>query len=547
MSREISSKSLNLLVVCLINQTFQKMDKTYFFHLFLLAILIVLSLSTENPPKLKLKHSNIKIDSQASDAFLFKNIHQTPSNELSSSYFSVDVSFTPNDQDSTFPMAIALYSSNTVLIAPKGECQHFVPFDCQSFDCLEYQSNKTSTSYPYFNAYGYFGKTYLYLDFANWNLETKTIMATSCIDSKWSSYCGGAYGMLGMGVAVSSWANFRGLQPIFSISIDLDQQDGEVLFSIDSTKFKEEIPPVTLSADNNWRIGNIQSIQIGETQIPTSNFSLLIDINIDAIGFPLSIYDSLLKSFTGPDQKPLECNSSYYKPTCSYSGNITNLPIIYIHIGNQQLIQIPPEIYVKGQSVDGSIVLNIKAVDPSLSDPFNYARKDFANFIFLDSNFFHHYYVVFNGSNYTQNNNTILLYQALHPKKQLDDQDHLIEIIICGIIVGFFLSLLIISCVVRKARGNRNQRIEIHNQNDAVAEQNHSNYEKFPAVVIPRKRKIDPEESELFIKKTKSETNSRPRIVWDRYYFNKSGSDTKIIGDSSHPYYNFDEMFDEEN
>jgi len=510
------------------------MDKIYFLYFFILAGLVVTSLSTEKPPKLKLKRSNIETGRQTS-AFLFKNTNQAPSKELSSD-FSVDVYLSPNDEDSTVPMAIALYSSNTVLIAPTGECQDFVPFDCQTFDCLEYKNNKTSTSYPYFDAYGYFAKTYLYLDFANWNLETKTIMATSCVDSKWPSYCGGTYGMLGMGVAVSSWANFRGLQPLFSISIDLDQQDGEISFSLDSTKFKEDIPPVTLFTDDNWHISNIQSIQIGEAQIPTSNFSLLFDINIDAIGFPLSIYETLLKSFTGPDQKPLECNQTYYKPACSYSGNITDLPTIYIHIGNQEIIQIPPEIYVKEgfrntQSADGSIVLNIKAVDPSLSDPFNYVRKDFADYIFLDVNFFHHYYVIFNGSNYTQNNNTILLYQASHPKKQADDQGHLMEIIIFVSAISGFLLVIIISCWVGKCR-KRNKRLEA--PVEIVAEQSHSNYENVPetilksALVIPRKKKSKSRENESFIKKNKSDKNSRQGVFsGERNYYNNQGDDNQ--------------------
>jgi len=485
------------------------MDRFIFFCLFIFVILIKASLSTKLSQTLVLRRSTLKVTPESS--FLFSN---TTSRDLSS-HFYVDVYMTTDYQDednsqNTRPMAIALYSSTTVLIAPKGICQHFLPYNCESFGCLEYPNNKTSASYPYFKADGYFGKAHVYLDFANWNLETKTILTTSCLDCKWTSYGEGTYGILGMGVAGSSWANFRSLESIFSVYLNPEDQTGEIAFYDDSTKAKD-IPPVTLFADNHWHVLNIHSVQVGRSQIPTpQNLSLLFDINIDAIGFPLNIYKNLLKALN-TEQEHIKCPSVteiLYKPTCDYSGNIMDLPIIYIHAGaGRQQIPIPPEIYIQGgfnnTQSQGSVVLNIKAVDSSLTDPRNYVRKDFANSIYLDSNFFGYYYAVFNGSSYTLNKNIILLYQAKHMKKEISNQWP-IEKVIIGISISAILLIGILTVIIRK----RNHKKRSNPPRVAEEQISSSNYQNIPerrdivsSTLTPIENEDDLQESQPLIAK----------------------------------------------
>jgi len=499
------------------------MDRLIFFHFLIFVILFQASTPTKLPHKLVLKRPPLEANHKSSLFIPTETIPKDSSPHFYANvYMTADYPDAANSQN-TYPMAIALYSSTTVLIAPTGGCQHFVPYDCKHFGCLEYSNNKTSASYPYFNAYGYFGKAHVYLDFANWNLETKTIFATSCVDSKWESYGAGTYGMLGMGVAVSSWANFRDLELTFSIHLNPEDQTGEISFSLDSSKVKE-ISPVTLFADNNWHVLNIQSVQVGGAQVPApDNLSLLFDINIDAIGFPLEIYKNLLATLS-TEQELIKCPSGidvFYKPTCEYSGNITNLPIIYIHASNQQIITIPPEIYIQGgfnnTQIQGSVVLNIKAIDPSLTDPVNYVRKDFANYIYLDSNFFGYYYAVFNGSSYTLNNNTILLYQALHPKKDLDSQREIL------IYVGIFTLIallfgIIIALIVQKAK----RRNQVSNTRPISISEEHvpstSNYQNFSESKdpLPIQNENDIRESQLLLPKPKNLATCHPRILREK-------------------------------
>jgi len=211
---------------------------------------------------------------------------------------------------------------------------------------------------------------------------------------------------------------------LFSIYLEADSSEGELLFGFDSSKAQKTAPNVTLSANNNWFISGVNQLGIGSAKINiTAN--LLFDVNSEAIGLPLAIFTLLINSINENQLMACETDKTFL-PTCQYSGEIQDIPNFIIVIGNQSL-SIPAQYFAKSNEGGSSITLYFKAIASNLTDE-SFVTADFENYIIVDRHIMTYFYTLFDAT--SASGNVINLFIA-------DHQDHTLLYIILGSSVIF--------------------------------------------------------------------------------------------------------------
>lgn len=371
-------------------------------------------------------------------------------------YVSVDFQENPSDasdSDAYDPsigiMSLALYTSHTIL---SNSCLQFNQYPCDSYGCSPYPSWPSDINLPYFIADGYLVNAQVYLDYNNWILNNYAILANSCPSNTSYPYGSSRYGVLGLGFN-SSRTNFIN-SSVFSINLDRSGVSGTLLFASNSDITSSSKNVATFTADSNWHISAKEmTIKVGDLELSLTT-RIIFDLDADAIGLPLSIYQEFLTNFqdANPD---VPCNNANYKPTCSYNGRIGDLKNIKMTIQGQK-IELPPTLYIEDQtdadvSIDSSFTLNFKALDSSLTDE-SYVTPEYENYIIFDQNFLSFYYAEFSA---IDTGYTIDLYTQYDTSASTDSP---VWPYIVGGIAGFFLLALTICCICACVKKRRQRR-----------------------------------------------------------------------------------------
>lgn len=325
-------------------------------------------------------------------------------------YVNVDLADDKNDaSDSipgpdTVPMILSLYTSHSLLV---NDCLNFSSYNCDFYSCVPHKNDTFSLDFLDFTAAGYYADANIFLDYGNWKLTSKAAMADICLSGREADYSASKNGVIGMGVAENSQNNYM-IHPIFSIFIDSDGSRGKLLFSQDMKMANTDIPPITIQADSNWNINATGNIQIGSSRIAI-NSTVIFELSASTIGFPLPIYQQIIKNIESIAS--MSCSSLLSSPTCTYNGDITSLPTISLSHENRN-ITIPSQVYAKQTENLNNIVLGLRGLASNLTGD-SYVSPSHDNFIVLDSTFMAYYYVVFNAVA----DPTITLYIASEPTK----------------------------------------------------------------------------------------------------------------------------------
>lgn len=317
-----------------------------------------------------------------------------------------------SDGVSSYDMSLCLYSSQTFLAT--YSCLDFFGYSCQSYpQCETYQASPFSAEYVQFSATGSMMSTSIYLDYSNWYLDERAGYASNCTTNVSLPYGNSRYGLLGMGFANGGQDNYPRSR-MFSLSLNETNHSGSLLFHSGSSavEFPTYTPVVTIQTDNNWNINTSALITIGYNSIEFET-TVIFDLNSDLLGFPVSIYDYLIKSLE--KNTSMSCSNATFKPVCSFTGNVLALPNITLAIQNQN-IQIPPNIYVQWYYIYNSpanssysLTLNLRAISSSLLND-SYVSPAFNDFVILDQNFLLYYITLFNATGYNTSNFEVTLY-----------------------------------------------------------------------------------------------------------------------------------------
>ena len=330
-------------------------------------------------------------------------------------FVTADLDFNADDNTvgSTANMMLALYSSKSML---SSDCLGMVPYDIAAHNATLTNSS-WSLLLMNFKADGNFIDTSLWLDRQHWSLNANAIYADTCSSLKISYNDTDILGVIGLGFADGSSSNYLQGQPLFSIYINRSLQTGELLFKEDSSK-KDGLDTITtLSSDNNWRVPNTNSILIGDITLPfnvTANYELNFDINSDAIGIPDDLYLTFI-NYIMLNTNQLRCSNSTYQPVCTYTGKLSDLPVLTFVFADASL-PVPPEVYVANNQdltgdIDGEITLYLKSVSVSQGGSNHVTSLYVDNFI-MDAHVLSYYYTVFSGD-VNQRTGNITLFKAV--------------------------------------------------------------------------------------------------------------------------------------
>jgi len=365
-------------------------------------------------------------------------------------HVDLDYNVTLKTASRSVKMLLALYTSKSLLAS---SCVGFDAYALYQRSC-KVSIEKTTTNFLNFEVGGHHLNTNVFLDYNHWALAENAILGTICHTNGTTYTKSGLWGIIGLGFESSSKSNFLGTANIlFSVYVKLDGMTGELSFSNDTEKAVDiSSPDVVLSSSQSWHVSHVNGILFdnhGNTKkISLDDYSLIFDLNSDAIGLPKTIYKTFITKLQEAAPE-VHCNADLiYKPTCKYSGKVDDLPVIKINIGTDKVISIPPLIYVSNmygrEYVDGSMILNIKATSSELTEN-NYVTSEFENTIVLDSNVLTYYYTIFSRDQEHDNNGRITLYRAHHDLSELPSEEGsiivkvLVGILILGVAIGIWV------------------------------------------------------------------------------------------------------------
>lgn len=350
-------------------------------------------------------------------------------------------------------MSLALYNSETLL---STDCLNFLNSDYIGDTLAQDLLNTSVLQFPYFQVEDYYVSSSISASNDGIYFPTTAIFASSCLTNPTNtSYGSGIYGLIGMGTQGGS--SLGSFSPVFSIYLAQDSSSGELIIGTDSSYTASKYLANVFTADENWNIYGVESVQLGTYSAGNLNLSMIFDINADAIGLPLEIFQGVVAGLAS--EMSFNCSNETYLPYCSYVGEVNDFPDLSIQIGNQTLY-ISPEIYVyegyEEMAFLGSIILNLRGLSPNLTNE-SYVTPAYSNYIILDSHVMSYYYSVFDAS--SSSGNTITLYT-------IDRIDYITIYILCGN-AGLLLILGIFYCVTHYKKKAIREKEQAANKPDS--------------------------------------------------------------------------------
>ena len=352
-------------------------------------------------------------------------------------------------------MMLALYTSQTLVSI---DCENYNNYNCSTYNCQVPTQTNTNIDYPEFSAQGGLGHAFVYIDINYWNLTTPAFFASDCSSYKHDTYGTETYGLLALGVSGDNIKNFVTTQtygsvyggtetstldhqPVFSFFLLADGLSGELIFDNDETRAYYSEPQATLLSDYNWNVQGVTGLSYGTVNFDLPNSTLIFDINSDALGFPLNVYNELILAINGSIDTLVCPTDVTYKPVCQFTESISYLPTLTI-IVNGQSIPLPSSVYAtvitQIDRASDSIILNLRGLSEENLDG-SFATETYENYVILDQHVMGYYYTVFDTTRTSSGDNLhIMLYIANHGSSS----NALLIILIgtaIGLGVGFFV------------------------------------------------------------------------------------------------------------
>ncbi|MGF1925149.1 MAG: pepsin-like aspartyl protease [Bacteroidia bacterium] len=326
-------------------------------------------------------------------------------------------------------LLIALYTPNIVLFNSSSPL-NFSTFPatlsfCESSaDPFPVCSQELfNSSYPYFDATGNALFTLedpvtLPLDDDTTSVMFYEMLISTNVTSN-ASFGQGNYGLFGLGRSNVKTFTYPNLPNQLSLYLNTSS-DGTILIGTPDLTYAASNTTVSQAFDvdsETWEISHVNLFVFSINGSPMYHFqveqSVIFDINSDAIGLPLNLYNLFL--IVMKNYGLTDCVASTNAVTCSYSGSLSALPTVTLLGKNGTEIILPPQLYLNNKGpTSQEILLNVKGVDPALQGRY-YVDPSYNTFIILDSTFMSYYYTVFDWDSNTINFYLSLGEQPLQP------------------------------------------------------------------------------------------------------------------------------------
>jgi len=327
----------------------------------------------------------------------------------------------------SIPMMISLYTNNSYLISPfADECNEFGFYDCNSDPKCKITNLTSTIQDPFLLLEG--NITYVSVDLDNQHLhnsEMQFLYVDKCIRNHVEDTFNFVSGSIGLGTGGANRKIFT-QDPSFSIYMNSDGQEGELIFGLDTSKIADYSSMTLFYSTNNWEIPIEASINAhagSEKTNHTSNFTGTIIFNINAcyIGFPSSLFNTVLQWLSLYKFKcQPQANLSTIPYTCDYKGDPLNLPSITITDNlDASSIRIGPEIYLRKIAENTYDFLIVQLESKNMSGDYSKTQKYEENVIMLGVPFMKWHYLYFGN----EGTNAIIIYHSKNVDLSHPDKD----------------------------------------------------------------------------------------------------------------------------
>jgi hypothetical protein len=206
-------------------------------------------------------------------------------------------------------------------------------------------------------------------------------------------------GAVGLSLSNSNFENFDALDNKFSIYLESDGSDGELIFGEDSSHEVDEPSVELVGVTLDW-------------ELPLSQITLLdspydfrgkaiFDINSNFIGIPDKIHWQLMKDLKHIHH--FNCLRGMVTPNCTYLGDINDLPSLILTMADgETVISLPPAVYTRnlGELNRYTCLLVSLQNNPEKNDTHLLpVTKSYENYVLLGAPVMQYYYTVFNYTN----------------------------------------------------------------------------------------------------------------------------------------------------
>jgi uncharacterized integral membrane protein len=203
-------------------------------------------------------------------------------------------------------------------------------------------------------------------------------------------------GSVGLSLSNNNYENFDALDNKFSIWLERDGSDGELIFGEDSAHEVDEPSINLVGVTLDWEVPLSQLSLLDEVYLFTGK--AIFDINSNFIGIPEYVHWQIMKDLK---RHNFLCLKGMVTPNCTYTEDINNLPTLILTMADgDTFISIPPALYTRKLDRENlySCLLVSLLKDPV--DPHQVpVTRNYQNYIVLGAPFLQYYYAVFNYTN----------------------------------------------------------------------------------------------------------------------------------------------------
>ena len=340
----------------------------------------------------------------------------------------------------------SLFSSESLLVHGE-DCVSFNEYDCSQYDCTEYPEQEAEATYPYLTAKGNYAKLPLILDYANWEINTPAVIATTC--EGFFMYGSNMNGIVGLGHAGKSGENFIGSK-VFSVYLPQNGTDGKMFFHFDPSYALSEKPITTLKTDDNWHVSSIQFINVGNTILEVGDHSLIFDLSGLDLGLPKKTFDGVFLALK--EGYEIECDKTLFNPNCTFTGLAKDFPSLTINTESGEKFLIPPQVFIEGgeekDRVFGpNITLKFRATSSQFEKNLSYVTPQYDNTIIVGANIMKSFYLKFDVAE-----NVISVFDANHGSPSEPESNFWTYVIILLILIGSCIAVYFIYTGAKKKK-----------------------------------------------------------------------------------------------
>jgi Eukaryotic aspartyl protease len=290
-------------------------------------------------------------------------------------------------------VAISLFNSHVFL----SNCYPIYKyFNCTASQdtCIPFVKMRDHADFPYYIIEGYRLLVNMTLGNFGRGQQVKALYGDICTNNCYDN--DQIVGSVGLSLNDSNIRYFDTEYNKFSVWLERDGSDGELIFGEDSSHESEETFIMINNLTKNWEIPLLMISLLDNVYSFTGQ--AILDVNSNFIGIPENVHWQIKKDLKYKFN--FVCIREMMIPNCTFFGDINTLPpLIFTHAGGNTLISLPSSVYTRKLGDQLYSLLLVSLNENSVQTHQYPVTPAYNNYVVFGAPFLQYYYTIFNYNN----------------------------------------------------------------------------------------------------------------------------------------------------